>query len=597
MTLLQQVCRPPVPEFKNLDWISTVVDAIVVQNKWYTPFPTTKDVKAFYLIVEQTNNGGLVETIEVEMTINGTIYTRTMAALASNDPQYMFFNKIQVLNGTASARQILALDADTSGPLETKSLQIRVRQTSVVDGVAANIEVNMVYLAVEENATVVPLITCRMYEYANLDWISTSVDAIVVLNKWYTPLPLTKNVKDVYLIIEQNNNGGLGEDLELEFTINGETVLSSNGIADGTPLYVTLNEDNIIVYSGSALQLLSLDHDQSAPLETKSLQIRIRQTTAVDVVAANIEVNMVYSVKPEIQGGQRVHEYKNLDYITTVVVDPIVINDWYTALETRRGIKAYYLIVEQNNNGAAAEDLEVELTINGIVYVASLGALVSGTSYYVNATITAAFSVFATVRQILSLDADQSAPLETKSLKIRVRQTTVVDGVSAQIEVNLVYEELQPTSTVLPQLALKHYEYKNLDYDTSGIANPVVINDWYTALDTILDGKVWYLIIEQTNNGATIETIDVELTINGVIFLRSLVGIASGALLYMFMIDSGMLWSTGGVRQLLSLDADQSAPLETKTLKVRARQTTAVDLVSAVIEVNMVYAQKENMNR
>ncbi len=595
MMVQPQVCRPPIPEFKNLDWISTSVDAIVVQNKWYTPFPLTKNVKVFYLIVEQTNNGAAIENLTVELTVNGTVFIRNMVGVASGVQRYMQFNLDSVLGDAAAVSQMLSLDVDQSVPLETKSLKIRVRQTSTVDGVAANIEVNMVYLVVEENATVVPLTTCRMYEYANLDWISTSVDAIVVQNKWYTPLSTTKNVKAFYLIVEQTNNGAAVEDIEVELTINGVASTVTMGAAiNGTPHYIRWLAAGTFGYHTLIFQIRSIDLDQSVPLETKSLQIRVRQTTAVDGVAAQIEVNMVYSVKPEIQGGQRVHEYKNLDWIETTIVQ----NDWLTPLNTVRGIKAFYLIVEQTNNGAAAESIEVELTINGSTKTASLVDIASGSAYYLTLNADGDLaSLGVATRQLLALDADQSAPLETKSLKIRVRQTTAVDGVSAQIEVNLVYEELQPTTDVLQQLAEWHYEYKNLDYDTSGIANPVVINDWYTALDTILDAKAWYLIVEQTNNGGTVENIDIEVTVDGAVFTRAAVGMVSGDDQYMIFDIEGVWGRVGNVRQILALDEDQSAPLETKTLKVRVRQTSVVDGVSAVIEVNMVYAQKEVMYR
>lgn len=138
-------------------------------------------------------------------------------------------------------------------------------------------------------------------------------------------------------------------------------------------------------------------------------------------------------------------EYQNLDYDTTATANPIVINTWYTALATTRNVKSYYLIVEQTNNGATVEDIEVELTIDGTVYVAAT-AMNSGALYYANFGIAATFGMTGIVNQLLALDADQSAPLETKSLQIRVRQTSVVDLVTAQIEVNMVYETLEMSS-------------------------------------------------------------------------------------------------------------------------------------------------------
>ena len=50
---------------------------------------------------------------------------------------------------------------------------------------------------------------------------------------------------------------------------------------------------------------------------------------------------------PVTGGSMYMFEYANLDYITTVVEDPIIQNKWYTALAETDNVKAYYLIVEQ----------------------------------------------------------------------------------------------------------------------------------------------------------------------------------------------------------------------------------------------------------
>ena len=141
--------------------------------------------------------------------------------------------------------------------------------------------------------------------------------------------------------------------------------------------------------------------------------------------------------------GVGMFEYRNLDYDTSVVVDPIVQNTWYVALVPTSNVKAYYLIIEQTNDGAAAEDIEVELTIDNVAQVGSTN-MASGTVHYVFLGINGTSGAVATSpRQLLSLDLDQSAPLETRSLGIRVRQTSAVDVTSAQIEVNMVYEVLR----------------------------------------------------------------------------------------------------------------------------------------------------------
>ncbi len=135
----------------------------------------------------------------------------------------------------------------------------------------------------------------QMFEYQNLDWISTDVDPIVVLNKWYTPLLPTKNVKARYLVVEQTNNGAANETIEIELTINGTIYLLSILVGSGSENYYSLDINGVIVSTVSN-QMLSLDADQSAPLETRSLGIRVRQTSVVDVVSAIIEVNMVYGI-------------------------------------------------------------------------------------------------------------------------------------------------------------------------------------------------------------------------------------------------------------------------------------------------------------
>ena len=136
----------------------------------------------------------------------------------------------------------------------------------------------------------------QMFEYANLDWISTDVDPIVVQNFWYTPLVETDDVKAYYLLVEQTNNGAAVEDIELEVTHNGTVdTLTIVGAISGTIYYAVYDVAGVITFSTSVRQVISLDLDQSAPMETKSMMIRARQTTAVDIVAAQIEVNMVYA--------------------------------------------------------------------------------------------------------------------------------------------------------------------------------------------------------------------------------------------------------------------------------------------------------------
>lgn len=132
-------------EYQNLDYLN----ATIVQNTWYTPFASTRNVKAWYLIVEQTNNGATNENIVVELTINGTVYTRNINNAVSGTAYYVFMFIDGTMTHGTGTRQMLSLDADQSAPLETRSLQIRVRQTTAVDPTAAQIEVNMVYATKE----------------------------------------------------------------------------------------------------------------------------------------------------------------------------------------------------------------------------------------------------------------------------------------------------------------------------------------------------------------------------------------------------------------------------------------------------------------
>ena len=62
------------------------IDTTLVQNTWETVDADLSDgapVRILYVIVEQTNNGATGETIELEMTINGTAYTMTFNNIGS----------------------------------------------------------------------------------------------------------------------------------------------------------------------------------------------------------------------------------------------------------------------------------------------------------------------------------------------------------------------------------------------------------------------------------------------------------------------------------------------------------------------------------
>ena len=110
--------------------------------------------------------------------------------------------------------------------------------------------------------------------------------------------------------------------------------------------------------------------------------------------------------------------------------------------------KIWYIIVEQTNNGAAVEDIELEITINGTVYLWDPAAVVSGARMYCYVTFQQTLGDFNTF-EVNTLNTVGSAagsvehtiPFVAQSVElIRVRQTTAVDGVAAQIEVNIFWE-------------------------------------------------------------------------------------------------------------------------------------------------------------
>jgi hypothetical protein len=132
------------------------------------------------------------------------------------------------------------------------------------------------------------------YEFQNIDWDT----AVVVINDWNEPMPTEDNVKCWYLVVEQTNNGATAETLQLEITLASGTPLTLNIAADsGNRYYIYYNLNGTLTSSTSIYTLGSLDPDNSVPIETSSMRIRIRQTTAVDVVSASIEVNVIYATR------------------------------------------------------------------------------------------------------------------------------------------------------------------------------------------------------------------------------------------------------------------------------------------------------------
>ena len=114
-----------------------------------------KPAKLWFIVVEQTNNGATGETIELEITINGTAYTWTLNNIASGTPKYCCITKNLTTGDftTDYSSSIFAVGNDPAGgetglaiPFTAKSVGlIRVKQTSTVDGTSAQIEINIVW--------------------------------------------------------------------------------------------------------------------------------------------------------------------------------------------------------------------------------------------------------------------------------------------------------------------------------------------------------------------------------------------------------------------------------------------------------------------
>lgn len=136
-----------------------------------------------------------------------------------------------------------------------------------------------------------------------------------------------------------------------------------------------------------------------------------------------------------------------VDYLDTT----LTINTWETVdanLSDGSPARIWFIMVEQTNNGATTETIEIEITINGTAYTRSR-SMSSGTIYYIIVTanlttgdFTLADSTTAsTVRGYPQVNA--AVPFNAASVGlIRVRQTTSVDATAAQIEVNVVWDKL-----------------------------------------------------------------------------------------------------------------------------------------------------------
>jgi hypothetical protein len=135
-----------------------------------------------------------------------------------------------------------------------------------------------------------------------------------------------------------------------------------------------------------------------------------------------------------------------VDYIDT----SLTINNWETVVaDLSDGSRARlrFIMVEQTNNGATDETIELEITINRKPYTFTL-SMVSGTLYFCsfNQNLTAGdftTSVGTTNYAAMSVSSTVANWFNAESVGlVRVRQTTGVDGTSASIEVNIVWDKL-----------------------------------------------------------------------------------------------------------------------------------------------------------
>lgn len=137
-----------------------------------------------------------------------------------------------------------------------------------------------------------------------------------------------------------------------------------------------------------------------------------------------------------------------IDYLDT----SLTVDGWETVSADLSGglpARIWYMIIEQTNNGAAVENFEIELTINGTAYTFSRDNIPSGADFFgliTHELDTGDFDTYldADPRTMGSRDGDHAVPFIAQYIGlIRVRQTTAVDVGGAQIEVNIVWDRFE----------------------------------------------------------------------------------------------------------------------------------------------------------
>ncbi len=142
-----------------------------------------------------------------------------------------------------------------------------------------------------------------------------------------------------------------------------------------------------------------------------------------------------------------------VDYIDNSLVQ----NAWETVSADLSGgdpVKFWWILMEQTNDGAAVEDVELEMTlahpVTGVMtpYTVTFAGIASGVRRYVSVSSALVGGDFSftdpgAVRLVgSSLSSGAAHHFTAASVGlIRVRQTTAVDGVAAQIEVNIVWDK------------------------------------------------------------------------------------------------------------------------------------------------------------
>ena len=119
---------------------------------------------------------------------------------------------------------------------------------------------------------------------------------------------------------------------------------------------------------------------------------------------------------------------------------PVVRNTWYTAFTATVDTKVNFVAVYQENNGAAAEDVAVRFTVDGVVFepVASV-AQNDLTYYYWYITATSNGKLTGVTNETLAKIYESWQGL---NWTIEVRQTSVVDPVASALNVVVVYEQI-----------------------------------------------------------------------------------------------------------------------------------------------------------